>query len=55
MHTNYEQAAREAGCSSIAEYFRKVYPSEIDNTYQVLDNLMKQIDVRTGRRVGSPP
>ena len=49
LHGNYAQAAREAGKGSVAEYFKTVFASEIEVMYQVVDDLMKQIDVNTGR------
>ena len=50
MHGNFSQAAREAKCRSVREYFQKQYAGEIEKTFQILDDLMKQIDPGTGRR-----
>jgi hypothetical protein len=49
LHGNYAQAAREAGKASVAEYFKTVFASEIEIMYLVVDDLMKQIDVNTGK------
>jgi hypothetical protein len=49
LHGNYAQAAHEAGKSSVAEYFGTVFASEIEVMYQLVDALMKQIDVNTGK------
>lgn len=49
LHGNYAQAAREAGKASVAEYFKTVFASEIEVMYAVVDDLMKQIDVNTGK------
>jgi hypothetical protein len=49
LHGNYAQAAREAGKASVAEYFKTVFASEIEVMFKVVDHLMKQIDVNTGK------
>jgi hypothetical protein len=49
-HGNYEQAAREAGCESVDEYFQKQYTVEIEGLFRILEALVQQIDAQTGRR-----
>ncbi|HUU02977.1 MAG TPA: hypothetical protein VM425_16200 [Myxococcota bacterium] len=48
QHGNYEQAARQSGCSTTVEYFNKFFASEIEELYKITDSLMKQIDADTG-------
>ncbi len=48
LHGNYAQAAREAQCASVADYFRSQFASEIERMYEVTDFVMKQIDPATG-------
>jgi hypothetical protein len=55
MHGNFAQAATEARCSSVREYFQKQYAGEIEKTFHILDDLMKQIDPATGRRYAPIP
>lgn len=50
LHGNYEQAAREAGCATVADYFKTQFAGEIEAMYKVVDDLFKQIDPETGRR-----
>lgn len=53
QHANYEQAAREAGCSSAADYFRSSqFIGEIERLFELVDHLFRQIDPSTGRRGG---
>lgn len=49
LHGNYEQAAREAGCSSPAEYFQKQFAGEVESMFKITDFIVKQIDSETGR------
>jgi hypothetical protein len=49
LHGNYAQAARETGRASVAEYFKTQFASEIETMFKVVDELMKQIDVNTGK------
>ena len=51
LHGNYEQAAKQAGCSSVAEYFKTVFASEVEKVYQVVDHLFNQIDANTGQPI----
>jgi len=47
-HANYEQAAKEIGCS-VDEYFKNGYfASEIERMFEITDFLMMQIDPNTG-------
>lgn len=50
LHGNYEQAAKQANCSNTAEYFQKQFAPEIERLYHLLDGMVKQIDIETGRR-----
>jgi hypothetical protein len=50
LHGNYEQAAREAGCSSVESYFGTVFASEIEAMTEIADGLMRQIDPATGKK-----
>jgi hypothetical protein len=49
LHGNYAQAAREAGCASVRDYFRTQFAGEIEGMFKVLDFIMAQIDPATGR------
>ncbi len=48
LHGNYAQAAREAQCKSVADYFHSQFAGEIETMYKVTDFVMKQIDPATG-------
>lgn len=48
LHGNYEQAARQAGCSSVTDYFKRQFAPEIERLFQITDHLMAQIDPSTG-------
>ena len=49
LHGNYEQAAQNAGCATVVEYFRTQATPEGERMYQVVDYLFKQIDPVTGK------
>lgn len=49
LHANYAQSAREAGCSSDREYFRKQFAPMVETMFKTVDHVMKQIDPVTGR------
>jgi hypothetical protein len=50
MHGNYEQAAKGAGSPNIRGYFKSgQYISEVEALFQLLDQLMQQMDSVTGR------
>lgn len=54
VHANYEQAAREAGYSTIREYFgSSQYAGTVERLTLLLDNIMAQIDPCTGRPYGT--
>lgn len=42
LHGNYAQAAREAKCGSVADYFRKQFASEVEAMTKVIDFIMRQ-------------
>lgn len=50
-HANYEQAAREAGCADVRQYFQDEYLGEIEMLYKILDDFVKQIDPETGKPI----
>ncbi|MGA3125024.1 MAG: hypothetical protein ABSF69_30155 [Polyangiaceae bacterium] len=49
LHGNYAQAAREAGCASVADYFRLQFAGEVETMTKVTDFMMRQIDPATGK------
>ena len=49
LHGNFEQAARQAGCASVPEFFKTKFAAEIERLYEVTDGLFRQIDPATGR------
>ena len=49
IHANYEQAAKQAGCNSMEQYFKTAYASEIEAMFKIVDHLFKQIDLETGK------
>jgi len=51
LHGNYAQAAKEAGRTSVADYFKSVFASEIEAMFKITDHLMKQIDPMTGKPI----
>ncbi len=50
LHGDYEQAAVQAGCATVEEYFGTQYASEIETLWKVVDDLLRQIDPTTGKR-----
>jgi hypothetical protein len=50
LHGNYEQAARQNGCTTVREYFETKFISEVERVYKITDDLVKQIDPETGKR-----
>ncbi len=50
LHGNYEQAAKQSGQKTIEDYFRNVYPTEIETLYTITNRIVSQIDPNTGRR-----
>lgn len=55
LHGNFEQAARQAGCASVAEFFQTKFAGEVERLYEVGDSLFRQIDPATGRPFGRGP
>lgn len=56
LHGNFAQAAEEAGCASVEDYFKNQYAGEVEAMFRILDHVMKQIDPETGRpRAPSAP
>ena len=53
LHGNYAQAAREAGCTSVRDYFRTQFASEIEGMFKITDFIMGQIDPTTGKPRGT--
>jgi hypothetical protein len=49
LHGNYEQAAQQAGCASVADYFKGPFLSEVEAVYQLTNALVAQIDPATGK------
>lgn len=49
QHGNFEQAAQEAGCSTVREWFGTQYASEMEVIYRTVRDLLRQIDPSTGR------
>jgi hypothetical protein len=55
MHGNYEQAAQQANRRDVRDYFSSsTYTSEVESLFQVLDNMMGQIDPATGKPRQNP-
>jgi hypothetical protein len=53
IHGNYEQAAAGAHSGDVSAYFRSGhYISEVETLYNLVDDLMKQINIETGRPHG---
>ena len=53
LHGNYEQAARQSGCTTVAEYFKTQFASEVERVYEITDDLVNQIDPETGKPKGA--
>lgn len=53
LHGNYEQAARLAGCVTVADYFKTQFAPEVERMYMVVEHLFKQIDAETGKPFGT--
>lgn len=52
LHGNYAQAARQAGCASVEDYFKRQFAPEVEGMYRIAKYITEQIDARTGRPVG---
>ncbi len=48
LHGNFEQLARNAGCATNLEYFKHQYPGDLEKLYNILNAMMRQIDIHTG-------
>lgn len=48
LHANFEQAARQAGCASSAEYFQTQFAGEVETLAKISNALLEQIDPSTG-------
>ena len=54
MHADYEQAVAAIGHADVPAYFKSGnYISEVETLFLLLDELMKQIDVNTGKPHGA--
>lgn len=53
LHGNYEQAAKQAGCASVRDYFSQQFTPEVDKMFHIVDDMVKQIDPTTGRPHGA--
>jgi len=49
LHGNYEQAAKQAGCATKEEWFETQFPSELESLYRLGDEIVKHIDMETGK------
>jgi hypothetical protein len=49
LHGNFAQAARDAGCVSLADYFKTQFAGEVETMTNVTDFIMRQIDPATGK------
>jgi hypothetical protein len=50
LHGNFEQEARRLGYTDLRAYFQKFDKDVVEDVFQLLDNLMAQIDRDTGYR-----
>jgi hypothetical protein len=51
LHANFEQAAKEAGCKDVRDYFRSSqFAGEVETLFKLLENFLDQIDPETGKR-----
>ncbi|MCR9160872.1 MAG: hypothetical protein ACE37F_03440 [Nannocystaceae bacterium] len=48
LHGGFEQAARDAECGSVADYFATQFAPEVEAITNLLEGLMGQIDPETG-------
>jgi hypothetical protein len=49
LHGTYEQAAHQAGCVSVPDYFKKQFTPEVEHLYHLTNMLVAQIDQDTGK------
>jgi hypothetical protein len=51
LHANFEQAAKEAGCKNVGDYFRSSqFAGEVETLFKLLENLLNQVDPETGKK-----
>lgn len=55
LHANFEQAAKQANCADVAEYFKKQFAGEVEHLFHIVDGMFRQIDPATGESVASHP
>lgn len=55
LHGNFAQAARQAGCTSVEQYFGERFASEIEAMTKIVDFVFLQIDPSTGAPRAKPP
>lgn len=48
LHGDFEQLSRNAGCASNTEYFKEHYARDLEKLYNILNTMMRQIDIDTG-------
>jgi hypothetical protein len=53
LHGNYEQAAENAGCKDVNQYFKTMYASEIEGMYQICQFMRKQFAERGAMVTGA--
>jgi len=51
MHANYEQAIADIPYETVEEYFKYEYIAEIEFIYNLLNNIVKQVDINTGKLI----
>lgn len=51
LHGNFEQAATQAGVSSVNAFFKTQFASEVEALFKFTDSLVRQINPETGHRV----
>lgn len=49
LHGNYVQAVNEIGLKNIEEYFLKEYIAEVESLYNILEEIVEQVDRDTGK------
>lgn len=54
MHGDYEKAAKESGSTTVADYFKTQFASEVEALFWITDGLIKQIDHNTGKPFNQP-
>lgn len=49
LHGKYERVASQSECSSVPEFFKQKFPSEVEALTRVVNDLMRQNDPATGK------